>query len=115
MQVSIDSLRPTEWSDKSLKSVLPRLHVLAKEARFTVEIQTILNDRNVGAYDEFRAMLKDFPFASALGDARQWRTDRDQGREARRPREYGVFEGVNPGDTSRRCCAATSRGPGAGG
>ena len=36
MQVSIDSLRPTEWSNKSLKSVLPRLHVLAKEARFTV-------------------------------------------------------------------------------
>jgi len=46
-----------------LKSVLPRLHVLAKEARFAVEIQTILNDRTLETYDEFRATLKDFPFA----------------------------------------------------
>jgi len=97
MQVSIDSLRPTEWSDKSLKSVLPRLHVLAKEARFAVEIQTILNDRTLETYDEFRATLKDFPFAFGFS------VMHDNGGQIAIKGEkflgvlekYGVFEGVN--------------------
>lgn len=97
MQVSIDSLRPTEWSNKSLKSVLPRLHLLAKEARFTVEIQTILNDLTLETYDEFRATLKDFPFAFGFS------VMHDNGGQIAIKGEkflavlekYGVFEGVN--------------------
>ena len=44
MQVSIDSIEPTDISQKSLKSVLPRLRLLAKEAKFQVEIQTVLSE-----------------------------------------------------------------------
>src|SRR5437879_451232 len=44
MQVSVDSVEPTEASQKSLKSVLPRLRLLAREAKLPVEMQTALND-----------------------------------------------------------------------
>src|SRR5579885_2627181 len=54
MQVSVDSLEPTAQSDKSLKSILPRLRMLAREAKFTVEIQTVLNDETLRCYEQFR-------------------------------------------------------------
>lgn len=97
MQVSVDSLHPTEWSDKSLKSILPRLKVLAKEARFTVEIQTVLNDLTLETYDEFRATLKDFPFAFGFsvmhgkGGQIAIKGEKFLGILEK----YGVFEGVN--------------------
>ena len=97
MQVSVDSLHPTDWSDKSLKSILPRLKVLAKRAKFTVEIQTVLNDLTLDTYAEFRDTLKDMPFAfgfSIMHGA--------GGRVAIKGEKflsilekYGVFEGVN--------------------
>ncbi len=97
MQVSVDSLHPTEHSDKCLKAILPRLKVLAKEAKFTVEIQTVLNEDTLTTYEEFRQTLKGFPFAfgfSVMHGA--------GGRIAIKGekfldilRKYGVFEGVN--------------------
>ncbi len=97
MQVSVDSLHPTDWSDKSLKSVLPRLKVLAKEATFTVEIQTVLNDLTLETYDEFRATLKDLPFAFGFsvmhgkGGQIAIKGEKFLGILEK----YGVFEGVN--------------------
>jgi len=44
MQVSVDTIEPTEEMPKSLKSVLPRLALLAERARFQVKIQTVLTD-----------------------------------------------------------------------
>ena len=44
MQVSVDSVAPVPGTYKTLKSVMPRLRLLAKEAKFQVEIQTVLND-----------------------------------------------------------------------
>jgi MoaA/NifB/PqqE/SkfB family radical SAM enzyme len=97
MQVSVDSLHPTDWSDKSLKSILPRLKILAKEAKFTVEIQTVLNDLTLETYDEFRQTLKDLPFAFGFsvmhgkGGAIAIKGEKFLGILEK----YGVFEGVN--------------------
>jgi MoaA/NifB/PqqE/SkfB family radical SAM enzyme len=66
MEVSVDSVAPTATSPKSLKSVLPRLRLLAKDARFQVQIQTVLNDETYETYEQFREMLKEFPFALGL-------------------------------------------------
>ncbi|MBI3553434.1 MAG: radical SAM protein [Elusimicrobia bacterium] len=97
MQVSVDSLHPTPHSDKCLKSILPRLKVLAKEARFTVEIQTVLNDETLSTYDEFRDILKGMPFAFGFSVMHG-----KGGRIAIKGekflgilKKYGVFEGVN--------------------
>jgi MoaA/NifB/PqqE/SkfB family radical SAM enzyme len=97
MQVSVDSIAPTAMSPKSLKSILPRLRLLAAEARFTVEIQTVLNDETHATYDEFRALLKDLPFAFGFSIMHG-----RGGRIAIRGEKfldllsrYGVFEGVN--------------------
>ncbi|MDE2038568.1 MAG: radical SAM protein [Elusimicrobia bacterium] len=97
MQVSVDSLNPTDWSDKSLKSILPRLRVLAREAKFKVEIQTVLNDSTLAVYGEFRETLKELPFAFGFSVMHG-----KGGRVAIRGErfldilsKYGVFEGVN--------------------
>jgi len=97
MQVSVDTLQPTAWSDKSLKSVLARLRLLAETARFKVEVQSVLNEENLGRYDEFRAALKGLPFAFGFSLMHG-----KGGRLAVRGEEYvalleryGVFEGVN--------------------
>ena len=37
MQISVDSIVPTASSHKALKTVLPKLHMLAREARFSVK------------------------------------------------------------------------------
>lgn len=97
MQVSVDSVSPTGLSQKSLKSVLPRLRLLAREARFTVEVQTVLNDETCATYDEFRALLQDLPFAFGFS-VMHGRGGRIaiQGEKFRAMLEkYGVFEGVN--------------------
>jgi MoaA/NifB/PqqE/SkfB family radical SAM enzyme len=97
MQVSVDSLKPTPHSDKCLKAILPRLKVLAKEAKFTVEIQTVLNDETLGTYEEFRETVKDLPFAFGFsvmhgkGGRIAIRGEKFLGMLEK----YGVFEGVN--------------------
>ncbi len=62
MQLSVDSVKPGEQSMKSLKSLLPRLKMLAEHARFTVKVQTVLTPETAGEYDVFRELLADFPF-----------------------------------------------------
>ena len=97
MQVSVDSVAPPAASPKSLTSVLPRLQLLAKRARFQVEIQTVLNDETCQTYDQFREMLKDFPFAFGFSIMHA-----PGGHIAIRGEKFidllnkhGVFEGVN--------------------
>jgi len=63
MQLSIDSAQPGPYSMKALKSLLPKLKLLRKHARFSVKIQTVLTEETVTEYDEFRRMLKNYPFA----------------------------------------------------
>jgi MoaA/NifB/PqqE/SkfB family radical SAM enzyme len=97
MQVSVDTLHPTDWSDKSLKSVLPKLKLLAETAKFQVEIQSVLNEENLNNYDEFRATLKDLPFAFGFsimhgkGGQIAIKGEKYLGLLEK----YGVFEGVN--------------------
>jgi len=62
MQVSIDTIDPAPGLPKSLKSVLPRLAVLAAQARFRVKIQTVLSEESWARYGEFRALLAPFDF-----------------------------------------------------
>ena len=97
MQVSVDSLNPTPHSDKCLKSILPRLRVLAKRATFTVEIQTVLNDETLATYDEFRETVKELPFAFGFsvmhGKGGQIAIQGEKFLGILR--KYGVFEGVN--------------------
>jgi MoaA/NifB/PqqE/SkfB family radical SAM enzyme len=63
MQVSVDSIAPLPGTYKTLKSVMPRLRLLAREAKFRVKIQTVLNDATCDSYDAFRAELSGLPFA----------------------------------------------------
>jgi MoaA/NifB/PqqE/SkfB family radical SAM enzyme len=97
MQVSVDTLHPTDWSDKSLKSVLPKLRLLAETAKFQVEIQSVLNEENLGNYDEFRRTLKDLPFAFGFsimhGKGGQIAIKGEK--YLALLDKYGVFEGVN--------------------
>jgi MoaA/NifB/PqqE/SkfB family radical SAM enzyme len=97
MQVSVDSLHPTDWSDKSLKSILPRLKVLAKEAKFTVEIQTVLNELTLDTYGEFRETLKDYPFAFGFSvmHGKGGKVAIKGEKFLTILEKYGVFEGVN--------------------
>lgn len=97
MQVSVDTLHPTGWSDKSLKSVLPKLRLLAETAKFQVEIQSVLNEENLHNYDEFRATLEDLPFAFGFSLMHgKGGAIAIQGAEYLALLEkYGVFEGVN--------------------
>jgi len=62
MQLSVDSVKPGTQSMKSLKSLLPKLKMLAERARFTVKVQTVLTPETAAEYDAFREMLADFPF-----------------------------------------------------
>jgi MoaA/NifB/PqqE/SkfB family radical SAM enzyme len=62
MQVSVDTVDPTAELPKSLKSVLPRLALLAERARFRVKIQTVLTDETWRRYGEFRELLAPFDF-----------------------------------------------------
>ncbi len=97
MQVSVDTLHPTDWSDKSLKSVLPKLKLLAETAKFQVEIQSVLNEENLNNYDEFRNTLKELPFAFGFsimhGKGGQIAIKGEK--YLALLDKYGVFEGVN--------------------
>jgi len=62
LQISIDSIVPTASSHKALKTVLPKLHMLAREARFQVKVQSVLTEQTYLQYDEFRRLLADLPF-----------------------------------------------------
>jgi MoaA/NifB/PqqE/SkfB family radical SAM enzyme len=42
MQISVDSVRPNETTAKSLKTLLPKLQLLAGRARFRVRVNTVL-------------------------------------------------------------------------
>ncbi len=97
MQVSIDSIEPTDISQKSLKSVLPRLRLLAKEAKFQVEIQTVLSEDTFENYDRFRDIVKELPFAFGFsiqhGPGGKIAIQGEKFLDLLR--RYGVFEGVN--------------------
>ena len=62
MQVSVDTIDPEPGLPKSLRSVLPRLVLLAERARFQVKIQTVLTDESWRRYAEFRELLSPFSF-----------------------------------------------------
>lgn len=62
MQISVDSITPTASSHKALKTLLPKLHMLAREARFSVKVQSVLTEQTYAQYDEFRHLLADVPF-----------------------------------------------------
>jgi MoaA/NifB/PqqE/SkfB family radical SAM enzyme len=97
MQVSVDTILPNALSQKSLKSVLPKLKLLADEARFKVEIQTVLCEESYACYEEFRRILKDFPFAFgfSLQHERGGKIAVQGHKFLELLRKYGVFEGVN--------------------
>ena len=62
MQISVDSIVPTASSHKALKTVLPKLHMLAREARFSVKVQSVLTEQTYRQYDAFRQLLAALPF-----------------------------------------------------
>ena len=97
MQVSVDSIEPTALSQKSLKTLLPRLKMLAHAARFQVEVQTVLNEATRGSYQQFRELLKDLPFAFGFSimHGRGGRIAIKGHSYLNLLERYGVFEGVN--------------------
>ncbi|MCX5794549.1 MAG: radical SAM protein [Elusimicrobia bacterium] len=97
MQVSVDSIEPTQMSQKALKTLMPRLQMLAKEARFQVEVQTVLNEATRDSYAQFRALLKDLPFAFGFSimHGRGGRIAIQGSEYLALLEKYGVFEGVN--------------------
>jgi MoaA/NifB/PqqE/SkfB family radical SAM enzyme len=68
LQVSVDTIDPEPGLPKSLRSVLPKLALLAERARFKVKIQTVLTEDSRRRYEDFRALLKpyDFEFSFSL-------------------------------------------------
>lgn len=62
MQVSVDGIDPEPGLPKSLRSVLPKLALLADRARFQVKIQTVLTEESWRRYAEFRELLAPFDF-----------------------------------------------------
>ncbi len=97
MQVSVDSIEPTALSQKALKTILPRLKMLAKTARFQVEVQTVLNEATRDSYQQFRELLKGLPFAFGFSimHGRGGRIAIQGPEYLDLLERYGVFEGVN--------------------
>ena len=62
MQVSVDGIDPEPGLPKSLRSVLPKLQILAERAAFQVKIQTVLTEESRRRYAEFRELLAPFDF-----------------------------------------------------
>ncbi|UPT75827.1 MAG: hypothetical protein M0D55_09230 [Elusimicrobiota bacterium] len=115
MQVSVDTLHPTDWSDKSLKSVLPKLKLLAETAKFQVEIQSVLNEENLNNYDEFRNTLKELPLPSASPSCTA-KADRSPSK-AKNIWRFSTSTAcsrasISTASTSRRCSPAISRARG---
>ena len=97
LQLSVDSIEPSARSVKSLKSLLPRMTLLAKQARFQVEVQTVLNEETFPDYDRFHEILKNFPFAFGFSimHGRGGRIAIRGEKFLGLLRRYGVFEGMN--------------------
>jgi MoaA/NifB/PqqE/SkfB family radical SAM enzyme len=62
MQVSVDKVDPEPGLPKALRSVLPKLAILAERARFPVKIQTVLTEESWRQYGQFREILAPFDF-----------------------------------------------------
>lgn len=62
MQVSVDGIDPAPGLPKSLRSVLPKLEILAARAAFQVKIQTVLTEESWRSYAQFRELLAPFDF-----------------------------------------------------
>ncbi|MCC6847515.1 MAG: radical SAM protein [Deltaproteobacteria bacterium] len=62
MQVSVDGIDPEPGLPKSLRSVLPKLQILAERAAFQVKIQTVLSEESWRRYAQFRELLAPFDF-----------------------------------------------------
>ncbi len=62
LQISVDSVKPDGKSMKSLKSLMPKLRLLARDAHFPVKVQTVLSDETAAQYPEFRRLLEELPF-----------------------------------------------------
>jgi MoaA/NifB/PqqE/SkfB family radical SAM enzyme len=97
MQVSVDSIDPTKMSQKALKTLMPRLTMLARRAAFKVEVQTVLNESTYADYERFRELLKDLPFAFGFSimHGRGGRIAIQGEQYLGLLERYGVFEGVN--------------------
>ena len=97
LQVSVDSIEPTPGSNKSLKSVTPKLKLLAQEAKFQVEIQTVLNEHTLPQYDRFRELTKEFPFkfGFSIMHGRGGRIAIQGENFLELVKRYGVFDGTN--------------------
>jgi MoaA/NifB/PqqE/SkfB family radical SAM enzyme len=97
LQVSVDSIEPIPGSNKSLKSVTPKLKLLAQEAKFQVEIQTVLNEHTLPQYDRFRELTKEFPFkfGFSIMHGRGGRIAIQGENFLELVRRYGVFDGTN--------------------
>ena len=97
LQVSVDSIEPIPGSNKSLKSVTPKLKLLAQEAKFQVEIQTVLNEHTLPQYDRFRELTKEFPFkfGFSIMHGRGGRIAIQGENFLELVSRYGVFDGTN--------------------
>jgi len=97
LQVSVDSIEPTRGSNKSLKSVMPRLRLLAQAAKFQVEVQTVLNEETLPEYDRFRELTKDLPFkfGFSIMHGRGGRIAIQGEKFLDLVERYGVFDGTN--------------------
>jgi len=97
MQISVDSAYPTSNSEKSLKSLLPRLRMLAHNAGFKVKVQSVLTKETCAEYGEFRALLKglpfDFGFSILHGPGGRVAIEGEQ--YVRLLREHKLFAGMN--------------------
>jgi molybdenum cofactor biosynthesis enzyme MoaA len=62
MHISVDSMVPTAASHKALKTVLPQLQMLAREARFRVKVPSVLTEQTYRQSEAFRQPLAALPF-----------------------------------------------------
>jgi MoaA/NifB/PqqE/SkfB family radical SAM enzyme len=97
MQLSLDSVEPTAQSKKSLRTLLPRLRLLAADAKFVVEVQTVLNEETLAEHSQFRELMAEFPFAFGFSvmHGAGGRIAIGGNQFVDLLRQYGVFEGTN--------------------
>jgi len=97
MQISVDSAYPTKNSEKSLKSILPRLEMLTERARFKVKVQSVLTEETCDDYENFRSLLKGLPFdfGFSLLHGPGGRIAIEGPRYVRLLREHKLFAGMN--------------------
>ncbi|MFQ5353578.1 MAG: radical SAM protein [Thermodesulfobacteriota bacterium] len=97
MQISVDSARPTESSDKALSLLMPRLKMLARRARFKVKVQSVLTEQTCGDYGKIRELLDGLPFdfGFSLLHGPGGRVAIEGQRYVRLLREEKLFAGMN--------------------